>query len=105
MFAFEKNKNLNIEIVNSSEKQNQQMKGRLQMKKNYYETELNIRKNTTFGGVIYPSDFEPEQKKERKKTGSDIARRIISDWNFDKQCEKNIRIREQKNNPDYLQIP
>lgn len=74
------------------------------MKKNYYEAELHTGRNTTFGGVIYPSDFEPERKKERKKTGSDMARRIISDWSFDKECEKNIQIRGQKNNPDRLQI-
>lgn len=68
------------------------------MKKNYYEAELHTENHTTFGGVIYPSDFEPECKKEYKRTGSDIARRIISDWSFDRQCGQNIEVRSRKIN-------
>jgi len=44
---------------------------------------------TKFGGVIYPSDFYPGFN------SGDIARRIISDWNFDKQCRKNIEERKR----------
>lgn len=66
------------------------------MEKNFYEIELHTNKHTTFGGVIYPSDFEPECRRENKKTGSDIARRIISDWSFDRQCEQNIAMRSRK---------
>lgn len=44
---------------------------------------------TKFGGVIYASDFYPCYN------SGDIAKRIVSDWNFDKQCRKNIEERKR----------
>lgn len=40
--------------------------------------------HTTFGGFIYPSDFDTNH------TSGTIAKRIESDKRFDKQCRKNI---------------
>lgn len=48
-----------------------------------YETDY-----TKFGGIIYFSDYDTNY------TNGNIAQRIISDWNFDKQCRKNIEARE-----------
>lgn len=45
--------------------------------------------HSTFGGVIYDYDFD------KPLTVSNIAARIISDWNFDKQCRKNIENRKE----------
>lgn len=41
-------------------------------------------KHNTFGGYIYPSDFD------RRSSMSEIADRIIADWKFDNECRKNI---------------
>lgn len=45
--------------------------------------------HTTFGGIIYLSDFETDYKGKNNANGSTIAKRIISDKKFDKQCRKN----------------
>ncbi len=45
--------------------------------------------HNTFGGVIYQSDFCTDYE-----TTHNIAARIVSDWSFDKQCERNIELRE-----------
>lgn len=47
--------------------------------------ELSSKTNyTTFGGVIFPSDFCTDYEGTRN-----IAGRIMSDWKFDAQCKKN----------------
>lgn len=57
-----------------------------------YRTEY---KNTTdtssFSGIIYPLDFEPDCY-----NGRNIASRITSDWKFDERCKKNEEIRDRK---------
>ncbi len=45
--------------------------------------------HTQFGGLIYPSDFNTEYRRENNKNGSPIARRIENDAQFDSQCRKN----------------
>ena len=45
--------------------------------------------HTKFGGLIYPSDFNTDNKWKNNYNGSPIANRIVSDRNFDKQCQKN----------------
>ncbi len=42
----------------------------------------------TFGGLIYPSDFNTDYWGKRNQTGSPIARRIAQDQNFDKGCKR-----------------
>ncbi len=51
--------------------------------------------HTTFGGEIYLSDFETDYRGKDNRNGSFIAKRIVSDLNFDKQCRKNIENRER----------
>ena len=42
-----------------------------------------------FGGIIYSSDFNTDNRGHNNTNGSTIAQRIISDRNFDQQCRKN----------------
>lgn len=51
-------------------------------------TEIRKRNHTTFGGIIYKGDFD------HYNSMKDIANRIISDHNFDKQCIRNSMNRE-----------
>lgn len=51
---------------------------------------------STFGGIIYPSDYETDYRRKNNKYGSSIAQRIASDWKFDEQCRKNIENRNTK---------
>lgn len=44
-----------------------------------------------FGGIIYASDFNTNYA-DRKN----IANRIVSDWNFDRQCQKNEEARNKR---------
>ncbi|RKI44412.1 hypothetical protein D7V86_01710 [bacterium D16-51] len=45
--------------------------------------------NSHFGGTIYLSDFNTSYSGSRN-----IARRIVSDWQFDEHCRKNEIVRE-----------
>lgn len=54
---------------------------------NFYGTRDN-EVNNTFGGIIYFSDYDTSH------TPGNIVQRIISDMNFDKQCKRNLEIRE-----------
>lgn len=40
----------------------------------------------TFGGVIYASDFNTDCRKNNSASGSAIARRIVRDLAFDREC-------------------
>lgn len=53
--------------------------------------------HTRFGGVIYPSDFYTNYPvlDNNSKKGSRIASNIVSDWNFDNQCKRNIEGRSK----------
>ena len=72
------------------------------MAENYYNT-IPHQTHRTFGGVIYPSDFEinftlfdAPHSSDRYSTGSSIAARIKQDWDFDKQCRFNIENRTRQ---------
>lgn len=56
--------------------------------------------HSTFGGLIYVSDFSTEYTGIKNQKNSRIAERISSDFTFDAQCKKNIdgRIRNVKTN-------
>lgn len=44
---------------------------------------------TKFGGHIYSSDFNTDNRGKNNTNGSPIAHRIFNDSKFDKQCKKN----------------
>lgn len=46
--------------------------------------------HSSFHGMIYPLDFEPECY-----NGRNIASRIASDWKFDEECKRNEENRER----------
>lgn len=45
--------------------------------------------HASFGGLIYPSDFNTEYRQKNNANGSPIARRIENDAQFDRQCKRN----------------
>lgn len=50
---------------------------------------------STFGGIVYDSDFNTNYKKgNSSKTGSDLASRIMRDQRFDEQCRQQIHNRD-----------
>lgn len=50
--------------------------------------------HTKFGGIIYPSDYNTDYRGKDTKE-SQIAKRIISDRNFDYMCNRNIELRNK----------
>lgn len=52
--------------------------------------------HSTFGGIIYYSDFNTDYSGKPSKNGSTIASRITGDFLFDIQCQKNLTEREIK---------
>ena len=54
--------------------------------------------HSTFGGIIYASDFNTDYRGKNNTSGSLIANRIAQDQKFDNQCRKNIR--QNKNTED-----
>lgn len=50
--------------------------------------------HTTFGGTIYFSDFCTDYRGNDQEE-SEIAKRIMLDWRFDKSCDKNITYRNK----------
>ncbi len=50
--------------------------------------------HTQFGGIVYPSDFNPNNRKQSGKNGSAIARRIACDLQFDRQCRSKAENRK-----------
>lgn len=51
--------------------------------------------HSTFGGIILFSDFNTNEQGRRYAQSSRIAQRIIKDWNFDRECRRNIENRKQ----------
>lgn len=49
---------------------------------------------STFGGLIYPSDFNTERSLKERTDTTSIARRIVSDQKFDEQCKRNSQNRD-----------
>ncbi len=64
------------------------------MKEPFYKAKRFKADHSTFGGLIYQSDFETDYKGKDNKNGSTIAFRILSDLKFDDQCRKNIERRK-----------
>lgn len=52
--------------------------------------------HTRFGGLIYPSDFNTDYRGKDNTNGSQIAKRIASDYQFDKQFKKNTENRNRQ---------
>ena len=48
--------------------------------------------HSTFGGIIYPSDYNTDYRGKDNANGSVIANRIMQDKKFDRQCERNRQI-------------
>ncbi len=65
------------------------------MTENFYTTGNYKIDHSTFGGIIYQSDFETDYRGQDNNNGSSIAQRIVSDLKFDEQCRKNIENRER----------
>lgn len=63
------------------------------MTNEFYRTGRFNNDPSTFGGLIYVSDFETEFYPEH---GRNIASKITSDWKFDKQCQKNELSRDKR---------
>lgn len=49
----------------------------------------------TFGGIIYPSDFNTDYRGKDNTYGSPIAKRIISDQKLDQRWRKIIEERNK----------
>jgi len=63
------------------------------MTETFCKTEFYEVDRTTFGGLIYPSDYNTDYRGKDNTRGSVIAQRIISDRNFDYRCKRNIELR------------
>lgn len=61
------------------------------MTNDFYRTENFNINNSSFGGIIYPLDYETD-----RYNGRNIASRIASDWKFDEWCKKNSKARDEK---------
>ncbi|MCI8509028.1 MAG: hypothetical protein HFJ06_10765 [Lachnospiraceae bacterium] len=59
------------------------------MKKPFYKTKAFKADHTTYGGLIYPSDFNTDYRRKVNANGSAIASRIILDKKFDRDLIKN----------------
>lgn len=59
------------------------------MQKTYNRHSIMQTDHTTFGGVIYPSDFNTESRGKPHTNGSLTASRIAQDLRFDETCKKN----------------
>ena len=58
------------------------------MPKEFYRTGNYKVDNTTFGGLIYQSDFNTDYSGNTNANGSVVASKIASDWRFDESCKK-----------------
>lgn len=50
----------------------------------------------TFGGIICPSDYNTDYRGKDNTRGSQIAKRIISDHNFDYRCKRNMELNNRE---------
>lgn len=65
------------------------------MAKTLYTTET-YNDHTTFGGIISLSDFNTDNRGKNNTHGSPIARQIMSDKKFDRDCRKNAEARDRR---------
>lgn len=68
------------------------------MQKTYNRQSIMQTAHTTFGGIIYPSDFNTESRGKPRVNGSLTANRIAQDFRFDEECKKNI---QKQSHTDY----
>ena len=59
----------------------------MDMTTTFYRTGNYKPDHTTFGGLIYQSDFNTDYS-GNSTNGSSIAAKIASDWRFDESCKK-----------------
>lgn len=59
------------------------------------------RDNSYFGGLMHDSDFNIAYKAKHQRE-SYMAKRIVSDWNFDKRCQQNTKFRKRLEHIDAL---
>lgn len=59
------------------------------MNKAFYKTGILKADHSTYGGIIYPSDFNTDYRKKDNANGSVIAARITLDKKFDRDLIKN----------------
>lgn len=64
------------------------------MNKTYRRLGISAADHSTFGGLIFFSDFNTSCQGNGYATSSRIARRIMSDQLFDRQCARNIETRK-----------
>lgn len=64
------------------------------MTETYYRTGNCKVDHSTFGGLIYESDFETDYR-GNDNDSSWVANRIMSDWKFDECCIKNVKNRNK----------
>lgn len=62
----------------------------------FYRTGPSKKMSSEFGGIIYPSDFNTEFRGRNNPDGSSIAKRIVNDQKFDRQCRTNGENRNRK---------
>ena len=58
------------------------------MQKAYNRQSIMQTGHTTFGGIIYPSDFNTESRGKPHMNGSLTANRIAQDFRFDEEYKK-----------------
>ena len=58
------------------------------MQKTYNRQSIMQTAHTTFGGIIYPSDFNTESRGKPRVNGSLTANRIAKDFRCDEECKK-----------------
>lgn len=56
--------------------------------------------HTKFGGLIFPSDFNTDNRGKNNTNGSPIAIRIAKDKQLDKQWQKNKEAKERNKQYD-----
>ena len=67
------------------------------MKENLHQTiSPNNFSPRTFGGLISSSDYNTDYRGKDNTRGSQIAKRIISDRNFDYRCKRNMELNNRE---------
>lgn len=61
---------------------------------NYYIRSTREELHRGYGGYLYESDFTTTRGCSKKR--SSIADKIVADWAFDRQCEKNAQNRDRE---------
>lgn len=66
------------------------------MTETFCKTENYKTNHSTFGGIIYSSDFNTSHNEKTNPFGSSIAKRILSDMRFDIQCKRNREFQNRR---------